>query len=560
MDDGFTYELPDGMDVRVGSVVRIRVSGKRRRGFVTAVFERPKDRTLVPVDAVSGSSPTFDEALLTACRWAATHYVAPLSTVLARTVPPNVPKAPSGWKGPRRDEADRQKPLIEIVASIAPHIEAVAAELDRFGPRPVLAPTSVEVDSIAEGVRARFNHKVVTASSSQSNRAVTEAWKASAYNADVVLVGTRETALWMSASPHGFILVEDGRRVMKSPSTPTLHARELLVERVRRSSSVLSIVSPVPTLESLSVATGTTYPRGRLWAPTEVIDRSEEPPGASLLTSKVRHAIGRAVRDGSKVFVLVARRGYAPAYRCRTCGELRRCATCQTASTPDPACRRCGAGFRPCPECGDVKLVPLGAGVGRIIEDISRFVEPGTVGNAADASSVVVGSERDLVNRHDVDLAVVVDIDGMLGAPHYRAAEDTLRLVARLGQSVVGGRGGRMMIQTSNPDHPVVHALASGHPQRFLGDELGLRTRAGFPPKGSLIAIEVSKGPSVGELLRSATIDPAKIRGPAPMRDRNRWLIQGEDLLATRLALRPVIGKLRADGLRVRVDADPIDL
>lgn len=205
-------------------------------------------------------------------------------------------------------------------------------------------------------------------------------------------------------------------------------------------------------------------------------------------------------------------------------------------------------------------MIPLGAGVGRVVEDVRRFIDPELVGTAEEGRLVTVGSERDLVNRFDVTLGVVVDADGMLGAPHYRAAEDTLRLIARLAQSTDRANSGRVVLQTSDPDHPVIHTLVSGHPQKFLANELDVRKKAGFPPEGQLIAIEVRDSDDADADLRSAVAAPATIRGPAKMRDRQRWLIQGEDLSDTRLALRPVLGRLRNAGAKVRVDADPIDL
>ncbi|MDA2980026.1 MAG: hypothetical protein O3B42_09740, partial [Actinomycetota bacterium] len=76
VDDGFTYLVPDGMAVSVGSIVRIKVSGRRLAGYVTAVFQAPEGRKLLPLLSVTGSAPVFDTELLEICRWAAAHYVA----------------------------------------------------------------------------------------------------------------------------------------------------------------------------------------------------------------------------------------------------------------------------------------------------------------------------------------------------------------------------------------------------------------------------------------------------------------------------------------------------
>jgi primosomal protein N' (replication factor Y) len=195
-----------------------------------------------------------------------------------------------------------------------------------------------------------------------------------------------------------------------------------------------------------------------------------------------------------------------------------------------------------------------------VIDDVSRFVGTGSVGEAGSDVAVLVGSERDLVDLGSIDLGVVVDIDGMSGAPHYRAREDALRLAARLANRADGGGGRRLLIQTSNRTQPVVTALEAGSANEFFVQESADRLRAGFPPFGELIAIETSGTVDADAVIRSAIGSISTVRGPAEMRDRSRWLISGETLTDARIALRGVVDGLRNKGAKVRVDADPIDL
>jgi primosomal protein N' (replication factor Y) len=556
VDDGFTYSIPEGLDVLVGSMVRIKVSGRRRAGFVTAVFPRPNDRKLLDIEGVSGNAPVFDEELLEVCRWASTHYVAPLATVLRRTKPPNVPRSVVSANS---DRGVGSGAFLDVV-SAAPHIEAVLEALTASGPRPIVVPTAFEATVLARALASAIEDPVVLATSSMSGADVTRAWAVACHNPAAVLVGTREIALWPVASRRGWIVVEDGRRVMKSPSTPTLNVREIAAHRCRTTNGDLTFITPVPTLETLHMGATVKHPPGRAWAPIEVVDRTEEPPGSSLLTARVRHAIATAVAAKVSVFILVTARGYAPAFRCLDCSTLRMCSSCGTHATATDMCRRCGEPLTACSACGSHRFGPLGAGIGLLEEDVSRFVDPSLVGTAQDDRRVVIGSERDLVGRSDVGLAVVVDFDGMSGAPHYRATEDTLRLLARLGQTVGRGPGRRVLVQTSRTEQELLKALVSGHSQHFLAAELRRREAARFPPFGSLIAIEVDVDHEADATIRSALGSSASVRGPARMRDRMRWLIQGDDLTIARIALRSAVGDLRSQGARVRVDADPIDL
>jgi primosomal protein N' len=211
-----------------------------------------------------------------------------------------------------------------------------------------------------------------------------------------------------------------------------------------------------------------------------------------------------------------------------------------------------------CSECGTGRFQPLGAGVGRVIDDISGVIGGDMVGRSEDEKLVTVGTERDLIGVHDIGLAVAVDIDGLTMAPHYRASEDALRLLVRLAQTV--GKGGRSMVQTADPHQPVADTLLRGRSEEFLATELSLRTRFGFPPAGSLIAIETDGTLDAGRLLDDHVSPHATIMGPATVGTRTRWLIQGKDLNRARLALRPVLNTLRSKGAKVRIDVDPIDL
>jgi len=559
VDDGFTYGVPDGVDVHVGSRVRIRVSGRRLRGFVTSLVPIP-DRRIIDLDGVVGDIPSFDEVLLGTSRWAARHYVAPLSTILTRTVPTNVPRSDAGvakQSSARSSVNARHRVHAEIAAlPYAPVIEKVLGASDAAAM--IVVPSVLEAEDIARDLGPTYGERVVVAHSDLSGRAETAAWVRAATSGDSILVGTREVALWPVAALGRIIVVEELRRVHKSPSTPTVDTATVARRRARDAGIPITFVGPVPSVSTTVAADDTVRRPGRIWPVIEVVDRREEPPTGSVILERTRAAIVGAARHGKRVFVLVPRRGYARATRCARCGTLRRCPACQAASSTDDRCDRCGTALGPCAECGSTRWQALGAGIGNVIAEIKRSTDD--VGDAASGSTVQVGTERDLVGLTGIGLAVAVDVDGMAGAPNYRAHESALFVLARLALTVVRGTGNRCLIQTSDPTQPVVEALRAGDSLQFTQDEIQTRKDLGFPPFGELIAIEVATGSQAPELLDEALRDRARLLGPADMGDRLRWLVQGPDLGDARLALRGVVGHLRDTGVRVRVDADPIDL
>lgn len=555
VDDGFRYRVPPDMAISVGSRVRVRVGGRRMRGFVTEVFDGVGDRPLLDLDGVVGTLPSFDRRMLELLRWCAKHYVGPLSVICNRTVPPNVPRSRAEPASP----ATGFTFSVEYLVGPAPYGASVADVIGTasHGSVMVIAPSVEEVEGIAE-LLERTGREIVVAHSSRAAKDATLAWTASATRDDIVLIGTREIALWPMPAMAHLVVVEDARRVMRSPSTPTLGTREIAWERARRLELPLTFLGPLPSLEVIHRGAVVRAPEGRSWPLVEVMDRNEEPPSASVLLDATRSAITAVARSGGTAFILVPRRGYAAAYRCSACGELRTCTVCG-ATVTQPACARCATPSPACTKCSSTTWRPLGAGVGVVVDDLRRSVGD-AVGIPADTRPIVVGTERDLIGRHGNQLAVAVDVDGSALAPNYRAAEDALRTLVRLANTVERGRGHRCIVQTSDPGQPVVEALRSGHFDAFTRTSLAARRRSGFPPAGELIALEISSSDDPGPAVSTAISGKARLHGPATMEDRLRWLITAPDLDNARVSLRSLVGTLRDRGARVRVDVDPFDL
>lgn len=173
---------------------------------------------------------------------------------------------------------------------------------------------------------------------------------------------------------------------------------------------------------------------------------------------------------------------------------------------------------------------------------------------------MTVGSEKDIVDVIACDLAVIVDADGPLLAPHYRAEEDSLRTFARVALTVERGRGKRCLIQTLQPNHRVFGALRAGDPVVALRAMLEERERDRFPPVVELMAIEIGNAPDAANAEIAALVREESVLGPARSGDRLRWLISGPDLQPIKVRLRSLVQTWRDGGARVRIDADPVRL
>jgi primosomal protein N' (replication factor Y) len=358
-----------------------------------------------------------------------------------------------------------------------------------------------------------------------------------------------------------WVIVEESRRAMKSKQTPTLQVHEVVRRRSLVERSVLLHLGPVPTLDTLARGAAVEEPPGRVWPLVEIVDRREDSPGTRSLARRTVQAVKGTVRKGGQVFVFVSRRGYAPAFRCVRCRELRRCPECGSGPDRGDTCKRCGAALGVCTGCGGGRFEPLGAGIGRVIEELQRQLNEQMVGEVGSGKQVIVGSERDLPYVPETSLSVAVDADSLLMAPNYRAEEDAFRLLARVALTVARGRGHRSLIQTSQPGHRALGALRSGHPMSLLTNLADERLRDHLPPVGELIAIEVT-GDSTISADDIATLSDEKthVHGPEVGGGITRWFIQSDSLQDVRIRLRLMVQRWRDHGLKVRVDADPIDL
>ncbi|MGD2103198.1 MAG: hypothetical protein PVG83_13275, partial [Acidimicrobiia bacterium] len=470
VDDGFWYAIPEHLkhDLSVGSIVRVPLSGRRVRGWV---LELADDRTgrLKEIAGISGDVPVFDGRLLESLRWAARHYVAPLSSLVGRAAPPNLPHNPPSQIGVVAAEPV-SSPLAGMAARSAegrgmPIGAAVADwhQLDWLSDlgmvlnagRSVLvvAASVAEVEMMCDGA-GRLSRSVV-AVTGHDDASDTGAWEA-AQSPPRIVVGTPKTATWPVASLALAVVLEEGRRAMKDRQTPTLHVRDILRTRSRVEGFNLVFLGPTPSVELLAAGAEVVRVGNRAWPLVEVVDRSDDPPGSGYLSERVVAAITGMAPAAGSVFVFTHRRAAHSSIRCASCRSLRVCANCGRRLGKVERCGRCQTVSGPCAECGAQEFEEMGTIPERLVAELNRRIGAGTAAVHPADATVTVGTERDLAGLRRVSLAVAADVDGMLLGAGYRTSEEALRQLARLATMVGHGRGSRMMVQTSRPDSSLV--------------------------------------------------------------------------------------------------------
>jgi primosomal protein N' (replication factor Y) len=296
-----------------------------------------------------------------------------------------------------------------------------------------------------------------------------------------------------------------------------------------------------------------------------------------LLSRALDDAVaGLDTAAGDQAILVLNRRGTASVVLCRDCGHVQACPDCERPLVYHQAgttlrCHHCGRATplaTRCPNCRSPRIRYLGGGTERVEREV-REAHPalrvarldrdvterrGAAEKIVDAftagrTDVLVGTS--LVAKGldvpGVTLVGVVSSDVALNLPDERAAERTYQLLSQaVGRAGRGDRAGLAILQTYQPDHPVIQAVATGDGARFYAAELDARRRFGSPPFGELVKLTVAlperdaaerEGTVMAERLRErAAGRRTAVIGPAPAyiaRRNDRWryhvILRGDD-------------------------------
>ncbi len=554
----FDYVVPteweaDGRadKISVGSLVRIDFHGRRTAGWVTEVDVIPDpELTLRPLSKWSSVGPPPD--VIDLASWAANRWAGRLAHFLRVASPPRMVQTV-------RDPVDTS----QVVAAEA-HLDAFSAPLTLVRTTPhddgvgfalaaaslgralILVPTIAQRQSMTRALRgaglfvAEYNDQ----------------WERSA--AGAVTVGTSTAAFAPMPVLDAVLVVDEHDPAYKQERTPTWNARDVAIERARRSDAPCVLTSPAPSLESLVVADRQLVPERSAernsWPLVDLVDlRNQERPG--LLTD----ALVPIIRGEGPIACILNRKGRARMLACATCSSLAACTECGAAVREDDnkrlICPRDGT-VRPlvCAECGGTHLKQLRLGITRMAEDLAVLAKREVLEVSAETPQQHLSGDRLFVGTeallHRIDHArfvVFMDFDQELAFPRVRAAEEAFALLA-LAARRLGPRadGGKLMIQTHRPDDVVVQAALHGDPARVARAQREVRTVFKQPPYGAWALIS---GPGADTF-----VDGLSGIRKNKLGDRWRLSAPNHDTLldAVNSGVRPPE--------RTRIEIDPLDI
>lgn len=494
------------------------------------------------------------------------------------------------------------------------YLEAVAACL-RIGRQAlVLLPEIALTSEFLTRVEARFGARPAEWHSGVTVTERRRVWKMVAEGGAQLVVGAR-SALFLPFRELGLIVVdEEHDSSYKQEDGVLYNARDMAVLRASICGAPVILASATPSLESWVNAEAGKYARIDLGARFGIAElpemraidmRAEKLPGDRWISPALAGAVEARVATGEQALLFLNRRGYAPVTICRACGHQVGCDHCDARMVEHRflkrlVCHQCGA-TKPiplaCPSCGvEGRMAPVGPGVERLAEEVAeRFPQA----RLAVLSSDLFGSARALkerieqIARGEADIIIgtqivakghnfplltlvgVIDADLGLQGSDLRAAERTFQLMRQVaGRAGRAERKGIALLQTHQPDHPVIRAILGGDEEAFWRAEAAERRAAGVPPYGRMAGIILSS-PDVaqvfdvgGELARRdgpLQRVGAQVFGPAPApiarvrgRHRVRLLVKADKGVALQPALAEWVAQVRLpSNLRLAIDVDP---
>ncbi|WP_116131009.1 primosomal protein N' [Tropicimonas sp. IMCC34043] len=495
------------------------------------------------------------------------------------------------------------------------YLEAVAECLAAGRQALVLLPEIALTGEFLSRVEARFGAQPAEWHSGVTMTERRRVWKRVGEGGAQMVVGAR-SALFLPFRDLGLIVVdEEHDGSYKQEDGVLYNARDMAVLRASLCDAQVILASATPSLESWANAEAGKYARLELSArhgtaelpEMRAVDmRAEALPTGRWISSVLARAAAERIAQGEQALLFLNRRGYAPVTLCRACGHQIGCEQCDARMVEHRflkqlVCHQCGA-TKPmpeaCPACGvEGRLAAVGPGVERLAEEVvglfpdarvavlssdlfgsARALKERIAEIAAGGADLIIGTQL-VAKGHNFPLLTlvgVIDADLGLQGSDLRAAERTFQLVRQVAGRAgrAEGRPGLALVQTYQPEHPVIRAILSGDEEGFWRAEAAERRAAGVPPYGRMAGIVLSATDAAQAFELGAEMARrdgplraigAQLYGPAPApiarirgRHRVRLLIKADKGAPLQAALARWLAQFRPpNGLRLSVDIDP---
>ena len=345
-----------------------------------------------------------------------------------------------------------------------------------------------------------------------------------------ILMGPR-SALFAPFSNLGLIIMDEEQdRSYKSEQAPRYETRDVIRKRGELSSCPVLFGSATPSVQLFfevekgnlpcfclhnRAVEGSTLPKMQVVDMRKELEEGNRSIFSRVLEGKIQERLDR----GEQVMLFMNRRGYAPFVSCRKCGEALRCPHCDVSLNLHKngilQCHYCGYQTnlpKICPNCKSKYLAAFGSGTEKL-ESICHSVFPkagilrmdrdstGKKGKyeeilqafSEEKADILLGTQM-IVKGHDfpkVTLVGIIAVDQILLDSDFQAGEWAYQLITQVsGRAGRGERAGEVLIQSYQPDHPLLELALKQDYLSFYKEEKNYRKRLSYPPFSVMLAIQ----------------------------------------------------------------------
>ena len=432
----------------------------------------------------------------------------------------------------------------------------------------VLVPEISLTPQMILRLKSQFGRRVAVQHSALNHTERLLQWQMIQDGGADIVVGTR-SAIFSPLENIGLVIIdEEQEHTYRSESAPRYAAHEVARQRAAENGALLLLASATPSTESYFAAqhgrtqlVRLTQRYGGNPLPTvQIVDmRAELAAGNPReISLSLEDAIRRNLDAGKQTILLLNRRGYQTMAQCEDCREVLKCTKCSVPMVYHKAahkvlCHYCGSQMEPptvCPACGG-KLQYRGFGTQKAEEELAKLFPDARVLRMDQDSTAAKDAHEKLLARfanheydimvgtqmvakgldfEDVTLVGVLGIDSLLFAQGFRAYENVFSLITQ-----VVGRSGRArdpgfaIIQTTDPDNPVLNLAAAQDYDAFFEQEIAYRKLGLYPPFCGLCVIgfagakeiEVARAAArfaalLGQQAAKQPDLPLRVLGPTP--------------------------------------------
>ena len=404
----------------------------------------------------------------------------------------------------------------------AVYLKLISDVLEKGKTAIMLVPEISLTPQMLRQLRAKFQGRVSILHSRLSAGEKFDEWLRLKNGEAKIAIGAR-SAIFAPLENLGLIVVdEEHDGSYEAENSPRYKTIEVAKKRAELSGAKVVLGSATPSVETYDKAlsgeyylaemknrvNGKTLPEFIVADMRDEIRRGNE----SVFSSALKQELKTCVESGNQAIIFFNRRGYSRQVICRECGYVAKCENCDVAlnyhkDTGLLKCHFCNATYkmlRACPECGSVNLSYNGIGTQRVVDDLKKLLPSakfirmdndttqGKEGHfkilkdfSEKKADVLVGTQM-VAKGHDfpsVTLVGILDADMSLYFSDYRSGERTYQLITQVaGRSGRAEKKGKVVLQTYNPDNPILQFAINYDYQGFFNREKALRKSTGFPP------------------------------------------------------------------------------